>query len=115
MSAQTLKKHADAGIRLSLDSQGALVVESLQPLTPDQRAYLKAHRAEIITALEAQTEALQDDRIRCIDCRYFTPGRECLKQANGRGGYWRLDDFYARTLWRCPYLGGVEIKIFQPG
>lgn len=99
MRAQILKRLSDAGIRITLDSDNALVVESPQALTRTQRDWLKEHRAEIISALKSQH--LLDDRVCCVNCEHFNAQRQCLMQPNRRGGYWQMDDFYARTLWRC--------------
>lgn len=50
---QILNRAVQAGISLSLDEQGGLVVDSAQPLTDEQRVFLRAHKPAIIAVLDS--------------------------------------------------------------
>lgn len=68
-----LSKIVDAGFTLELDGND-LVIEPFSMLTQSQLAFLKTHKAEIITILQLEQEVNDapdpfDDRHYCHECR----------------------------------------------
>ncbi len=77
-----LNKIIAAGFTLAMDGND-LVIKPFSKLTPNQRAFLKSHKAEIVAELKQQQAGNDadtfDDRHYCHECTRLVNGR-CVVQ-----------------------------------
>lgn len=76
-----INKIRDAGYKLELDGEN-LAITPFSRLTPNQLAFLKTHKAEIVRALKLEQAANDKNLIDYLDDRRHC--RECQNLINGR-------------------------------
>ena len=107
----TLASLRQAGFVPGISATGGLLIEPASRLTPEQRTFIRAHKAALIAALAAESPALvakpdplpvapRPDKVCCADCAHsvLPPDtdpvygwRLCGLAIDGGGGFGRVD------------------------
>lgn len=81
MAAELLASLRAAGLRLSLEHTGRMLVQPASALTDELRQSIRAHRAELVGLLASEWG---DDRRCCTDCRHLLADYRCAEAMRGR-------------------------------